>query len=246
MAVWTWFPIVTALLLVSPCLMVVNGDCSPLVVEMDRLLAERAQQQHLHALFQKYGENGTISLSGLQRLLEGLGLDRIRRVTVQHHGNKHEHTHSHAHSQTHTHKHTTHMHSVGSKKDDDGSSVEKSISTSSVNPDSISVKKSQLDIHHNLYIKRDSDASAILTTPSYVAKSRRSERSSENLMDSSQPNATHSTTTYHTENTSTHNLDDHNHHDKNEHTPLSSNFSQEVNTEDIMLKYLSFQLIITT
>ncbi|XP_058274315.1 zinc transporter ZIP6 [Hemibagrus wyckioides] len=234
MAVWTWFPIVTALLLVSPCLMVVNGDCGPLVVEMDRLLAERTQQQHLHALFQKYGENGTISLSGLQRLLEGLGLDRIRRVTVQHHGNKHEHTH--AHSQTHTHKHTTHMHSVGSKKDDDGSSVEKSISTSSVNPDSISVKKSQLDIHHNLYIKRDSDASAILTTPSYVAKSRRSERSSDNLMDSSQPNATRSTTTYHTENTSTHNLDDHNHHDKNEHTPLSSNFSQECQNATMILQ----------
>ncbi|KAK3534658.1 hypothetical protein QTP86_018203 [Hemibagrus guttatus] len=232
MAIWIWFPIVMALLLVRPCVMVVNGDCGPLVVEMDSLLAERTQQQHLHALFQKYGENGTISLSGLQRLLEGLGLDRIRRVTVQHHGNKH------AHSLTHTHKHTTHMHSAGSKKDDVGSIVEKSISTSSVNPDSIYVKKSQLDIHHNLYIKRDSDASAILTTPSYVAKSRRSERSSDNLMDSdsSQPNVTHKTTTYHSENTSTHNLDDHNHHDKNEHTPLSYNFSQECQNATMILQ----------
>ncbi|XP_047662469.1 zinc transporter ZIP6 isoform X1 [Tachysurus fulvidraco] len=226
MAIWIWFPIVTALLLVRPCLMAVNGDCDPPVVERDRLLAERTQQQHLHALFLKYGENGTISMAGLQRLLEGLGLDRIRRITVQHHGNKHDHTHSHAHSPTHTHKHTTHTHSVGSKKDDDGSSVEKSILTSSVNPDSISVKKSQLDIHHNLYIKRDSDATAILTTPSYVAKSRRSERSSDNNLmgsDFSQNNAT----TYHNENTSTSNLDDHNNHDKNEKSPLTHNFSQE-------------------
>lgn len=235
MAMWIRFLTVTSLLLFRACFLDANGNYGPLVVETDSLLAERTQQQHLHALFVKYGENGTISLSGLRRLLEGLGLDRIRRVTVQHHGNKHEHTHSHTHSQTHAHKYATHSHSVGNKKDGDISSMEKSDSTSSMHPDAISMKKRQSDIHHNLYMKRDSDATAILTTPSYVTKSRRAERSADyNLLDSdsSQPNTTKSNDTY-TENTSTHNLDGHNHFDKDEHGPLSYNFSQEVNTKDI-------------
>ncbi|XP_053507044.1 zinc transporter ZIP6 isoform X2 [Ictalurus furcatus] len=236
MALWIRSLIVMALLLHRAYLLGVNGDCDPLVVETDSLLAERTQQQHLHALFLKYGENGTISLSGLRRLLEGLGVDRIRRVTVQHHGNKHDHTHSHEHSLTHAHKHATHMHSVGSKKDGDSSSVEKSDSTSSVHPDSISMKKSQSDIHHNLYLKRDSDATAILTTPSYVTKSRWTERSADYLMDSdsTQPNTTHLNVTYYSENTSTHSLDNHNHHDKD--SPLSYNFSQECQNATMILQ----------
>lgn len=230
--------IVTALLLFQACLLDAAGDCGPISVATDSLLAETTQQKHLHAIFLKYGENGTISLSGLQRLLEGLGLDRIRRLTVQHHGNKHDHTNSHTHSQTHTHKHPPHTHSFGSKKDGDGSGVEKSDSASSAHPDSNSMKKSQSDSHHNLYIKRDSDATAMLTTPSYVTKLHRAERSADYSVDSdsSQPNTTHSNDTYHTENTSTH-MDDHNHHDKDEHSPVSYNFTQEVNAKDIILKY---------
>lgn len=233
MAIWTHLLMITALLLMRTYLIGVNGDCGPPVVEMDNILAERTQQQHLHALFLKYGENGTIFLSGLQRLLEGLGLDRIRRVTVQHHGNKHDHTHSHAHKQA------THTHSVGNKKDSDSSSVEKSISTSSVNPDSISMKKSQVDIHHNLYMKKEADATAVLTTPSYVTRTRRLEPSSDdNLVDSDsfQTNTTHLANTHHTEDTSTRDLDDRNYDDHNRHGPLSYNFSQEVNANDIMLK----------
>lgn len=237
MAFWIRFLIVTVLLLFRACFLLANGNCGPPLVETDSLLAERTQQQHLHALFLKYGENGTISLSGLRRLLEGLGLDRIRRVTVQHPGNKHENTHSHTHSHSHAHKHATHTHSVGSKKDGDISSVEKSDSISSVHPDSISMKKGQLAIHHNLYMKRDSDATTILTPPSNVTKSHRAERSADyNLMDSdpSHPNRTNSDDTYYPENASTHILDDHSHHDKDEHSPLSYNFRQEVNAKDIV------------
>ncbi|KAI5624241.1 zinc transporter ZIP6 isoform X1, partial [Silurus asotus] len=211
-----------------------NGNCGTLVEATDSLLAERTQKQNLHALFLKYGENGTISLSGLRRLLEGLGLDRIRRVTVQHHGNNHEHTHS----QTHVHKHTTHAHSGGSKKDGDISSSEKSDS-SSVHPDSTSMKKSQSDVHHNLYMKRDSDTTAILTTPSYVTKSLRVERSADyKLMDSdySQTNTTRSNDTYRTENISTHSLDDHYYQDKDLHTPLSYNFNQECHNASMILQ----------
>ncbi|XP_053342773.1 zinc transporter ZIP6 isoform X1 [Clarias gariepinus] len=229
--------IVTALLLFQACLLDAAGDCGPLTVATDSLLAETTQQKHLHAIFLKYGENGTISLSGLQRLLEGLGLDRIRRLTVQHHGNKHDHTNSHTHSQTHTHKHPPHTHSFGSKKDGDGSGVEKSDSASSAHPDSNSMKKSQSDSHHNLYIKRDSDATAMLTTPSYVTKLHRAERSADYSVDSdsSQPNTTHSNDTYHTENTSTH-MDDHNHHDKDEHSPVSYNFTQECQNATMILQ----------
>ncbi|KAI5092940.1 zinc transporter ZIP6, partial [Silurus meridionalis] len=211
-----------------------NGNCGPLVEATDSLLAERTQKQNLHALFLKYGENGTISLSGLRRLLEGLGLDRIRRVTVQHHGNNHEHTHS----QTHVHKHTTRAHFGGSKMDGDISSSEKSDS-SSVHPDSTSMKKSQSDVHHNLYIKRDSDTTAILTTPSYVTKSLRVERSADyKLMDSdySQTNTTRSNDTYRTENISTHTLDDHYYQDKDLHTPLSYNFNQECHNASMILQ----------
>lgn len=230
MAVWMRFLMVTALLLFRVSFWVANDNCGPLVVKADSLLAERTQQQHLHALFVKYGENGTISMSGLQRLLEGLGLDRIRRVTVQHHGSKHDHAHSHTHSLMHAHKHATHTHSFGIKKDGDVSSVEKSDSTSSAHPDSVSTKKHQSDIHHNLYMKRDSDATAILTTPSYITKSHRGERSADySLMDSdaSKTNSTKSN------DTSTHSLDEHSHYDQEDHGSLSYNASQEVNTKNI-------------
>lgn len=48
----------------------------------------------------RYGENGTISLSGLRRLLRSVGLDHIRTVTIQHHpqpGQQHHHSHPHDH-----------------------------------------------------------------------------------------------------------------------------------------------------
>lgn len=224
MALWIRFLVATALLLFRACFLVANANCGPHVVETDSLLAERTQQQHLHALFLKYGKNGTMSLSGLRRLLEGLGLDRIRRVTVQHLGNKHENTQSHAH------KHDTHTLSVGSKKDSNMSSLEKSDSTSSVHPESASMKKRQLAVYHNLYMKRDSDATAILTTQSYITKSHWEKRSANyNLMDSSQSNATNSSGTYYTEDTSAHDLDDYNR--KAERSPLSYNYSQEVNAK---------------
>uniref|UniRef100_A0A8D3DPV0 Zinc transporter ZIP6 n=1 Tax=Scophthalmus maximus TaxID=52904 RepID=A0A8D3DPV0_SCOMX len=62
--------------------------------------AEQSQKRHLEALFNRYGENGTISLDGLKRLLQSVGLDRIRTVMVQHHeqlGHRHHHHHHHHH-----------------------------------------------------------------------------------------------------------------------------------------------------
>ncbi|XP_054877780.1 zinc transporter ZIP6-like [Poeciliopsis prolifica] len=88
------------------------ADCSPspteasggarlLTAVVDAQRAERARRQHLEALFHRYGENGSISLDGLKRLLQSVGLDRIRNVMVKH---REEPGHHHQH-QTHHHHH---------------------------------------------------------------------------------------------------------------------------------------------
>lgn len=61
----------------------------------------------------RYGENGTISLAGLKRLLQNVGLDRIRTVTVQHHeqpGHHEHHHHHHPHHHHEGHHHQKHVH----------------------------------------------------------------------------------------------------------------------------------------
>ncbi|XP_043991140.1 zinc transporter ZIP6 isoform X2 [Gambusia affinis] len=87
------------------------ADCSPspteasggarlLTAVVDAQRAERARRQHLEALFHRYGENGSISLDGLKRLLRSVGLDRIRNVMVKHReraGHHHDHHHDHKH-----------------------------------------------------------------------------------------------------------------------------------------------------
>ncbi|XP_061776663.1 zinc transporter ZIP6 isoform X1 [Nerophis ophidion] len=59
------------------------------VVDLQR--AEQNQKRQLEALFNRYGQNGTISLAGLKRLLHSVGLERVRSVTVQHHHHHHQH-----------------------------------------------------------------------------------------------------------------------------------------------------------
>ncbi|KAK7944691.1 hypothetical protein WMY93_000419 [Mugilogobius chulae] len=106
----------------------------------DRQKAEHSRKVHLEALFNRsvkhcclcagsarklvtradeifslrslIWENGSISLAGLKRLLQSLGLERIRTVTVQHHekpGHHHHHDNHHNHSHNH-HKHHHHHH----------------------------------------------------------------------------------------------------------------------------------------
>ncbi|XP_074544327.1 zinc transporter ZIP6 [Halichoeres trimaculatus] len=73
---------------------------------VDSQRAQLSQKQHLEALFSRYGENGTISLNGLKRLLLNVGLARIRTVMVQHHeqpGHHHHHHHHHHHKDHHDH-----------------------------------------------------------------------------------------------------------------------------------------------
>ncbi|KAM6989830.1 zinc transporter ZIP6 [Tautogolabrus adspersus] len=80
----------------------------PAMVDSQR--AEQSQRQHLEALFNRYGENGTISLAGLKRLLQNVGLDRIRTVRVQHHEQAGHHHHNHHHHHHHNGHHNHHQH----------------------------------------------------------------------------------------------------------------------------------------
>uniref|UniRef100_A0A3B4BCG6 Zinc transporter ZIP6 n=1 Tax=Periophthalmus magnuspinnatus TaxID=409849 RepID=A0A3B4BCG6_9GOBI len=65
---------------------------------------------------------GSISLAGLRRLLQSLGLDRIRTVTVQHHEkpghHHHDHHHHHHHGNHKHHHHHNHNHSHTVQKHD--------------------------------------------------------------------------------------------------------------------------------
>ncbi|XP_024124458.1 zinc transporter ZIP6 isoform X1 [Oryzias melastigma] len=83
---------------------------------IDPQKAEQSQRHHLEALFQRYGENGTISLAGLHRLLKSVGLDRIRSVMVQHrevpghHDHEKHHHHHHDNEKHHHHHHDNDSH----------------------------------------------------------------------------------------------------------------------------------------
>ncbi|ROJ35266.1 Zinc transporter ZIP6 [Anabarilius grahami] len=218
-----WWPRllpVMSLTLLWACSVGAGSDCTSMPTETDVRVAEQAQQRHLHALFDKYGQNGSISLEGLYNLLKGVGLDRIRKVMVHHDGNEHNHTHSHTHEHAHVDKLTTHTHHVTSKKGGIDHNVEKSDPIPKVQPDNASGKKSQSDAHHNLYMKMNQELTTPLTTPSYVTKSRRTNRSADydltqdhDSYNHTQPNATQSNHTHQPEDTPTHVHDDHDEHE---------------------------------
>ncbi|XP_059357436.1 zinc transporter ZIP6-like [Carassius carassius] len=189
-------------------------DCQ-MAIETDVQVAEQAQQRHLQALFDKYGHNGSITLEGLYNLLKRVGLDRIRKVMVHHHGNEHNHTHTHDHGHAHVDKLTKLSHPATSKKGGIDHNAEKSDPIPKVQPDPTSGKKSQSDAHHNLYMKMNQDLTTTLATPSYVTKSRRTNRSAD--YDLTQDHASFNSTqannhTHQTEDTPTHAEDDHDQH----------------------------------
>ncbi|XP_061112105.1 zinc transporter ZIP6 isoform X2 [Conger conger] len=153
-----------------------STDCSPVGetgspdLAEDLRTAEHAQRRHLEVLFSKYGENGTISLEGLKRLLESVGLDRIRKVMVQHQeeaghpgeghvdGGTHHHTHQHHHHVQHQgHPHWQDL--PATKKTAEAPKVQRS--------EGAPAKKIEdSNAHHNLYDKRVQQE--ISTTPVYT------------------------------------------------------------------------------
>ncbi|XP_059419229.1 zinc transporter ZIP6-like isoform X1 [Carassius carassius] len=218
------FPVMSLTLLWA-CSLGAGSDCKSMAIETDGQMAEQAQQRHLQALFAKYGQNGSISLEGLFNLLKGVGLDRIRKVMVHHHGNGHNHTHEHDHTHVHVDKLTTRTHPVTRKKGGIDHNVEKSDPIPEAKPDPSSGKKSQSDDHHNLYMKMNQDLTTTLTTPSYITKSRRTNRSADyDLMQDHAPlnstQRTQSNNTQQTEDTPVHTHDNHDLHGL-DHTSLA-------------------------
>ncbi|CAB1325717.1 unnamed protein product [Coregonus sp. 'balchen'] len=143
---------------------------------IDTQMAEQTQRQHLEALFDRYGENGTISLAGLKRLLENVGLDRIRKVMVQHHEQPDEdgaegyrrghhnhhrnHQHEDDHNGTHRQKHS-HPPPIEPKK------VPQTPKVPKVEDPTPGKKVENLDAHHNLYVKKTA-SQEISTTTAYT------------------------------------------------------------------------------
>ncbi|XP_023253997.1 zinc transporter ZIP6-like [Seriola lalandi dorsalis] len=161
-----------------------SSDCSPSATETNspvRLLsavvdaqrAEQSQRRHLEALFNRYGENGTISLAGLKRLLQNVGLDRIRTVMVQHHEQPGHHDHHHHHHHHEGHHHHHHDNNNGShhlKHIHTEPSQPRKSPKASENQDATPGKKMENpESHHNLYDKKAA-AAQVETTPVYSAQ----------------------------------------------------------------------------
>ncbi|XP_074505973.1 zinc transporter ZIP6 isoform X2 [Sebastes fasciatus] len=154
-----------------------GSDCSPPATETSgavRLLsavvdshrAELSRREHLEALFNRYGENGSISLAGLKRLLQNVGLDRIRTVMVQHHEQPGHHDHHHHHHHHGHHQHHYHLHSNDSNHQKHGEPPQ-----SGKFPKASEVSKDQ-DSHHNLHDKKTAATAAqeAGTTAAYSAQ----------------------------------------------------------------------------
>uniref|UniRef100_UPI0037E99236 zinc transporter ZIP6 n=1 Tax=Semicossyphus pulcher TaxID=241346 RepID=UPI0037E99236 len=150
-------------------------DCSPSTTEthsavrllsgvVDSQRAEQSQRQHLEALFNRYGENGTISLAGLKRLLQNVGLDRIRKVMVQHHEQPGHHHHHHHHH--HKGQHNHHL------QEDDNSHHQKRIQTEPSQPGQFPKTPEESKVqesHHDLNDKKTA-AQEVGTTAVYSAQ----------------------------------------------------------------------------
>ncbi|XP_037373052.1 zinc transporter ZIP6-like [Talpa occidentalis] len=62
-------------------------------------LAYTTQQHHLQQLFHRYGENNSLSVEGFRKLLQNIGLDKIKRIHIHHdHHSDHDHHSHHNHA----------------------------------------------------------------------------------------------------------------------------------------------------
>lgn len=63
-------------------------------------LAVTTRRHHLQQLFHRYGENNSLSVEGFQKLLQNIGLDKMKRIHIHH---DHEHHSEHDHHSHHNH-----------------------------------------------------------------------------------------------------------------------------------------------
>lgn len=74
-------------------------------------LAGLIQKLHLQELFNRYGENNSLSIDGFRKLLQNIGIDKMKRIKISHdHDHDHDHDHGHDHHDHHDHDHDHHSH----------------------------------------------------------------------------------------------------------------------------------------
>ncbi|XP_027742656.1 zinc transporter ZIP6 [Empidonax traillii] len=70
-------------------------------------LAGLIQKFHLQELFHRYGENNSLSIDGFRKLLQNIGIDKMKRIKIGHDHDHDRHDHDHDH---HNHDHDHHDH----------------------------------------------------------------------------------------------------------------------------------------
>ncbi|NXG51238.1 S39A6 protein, partial [Psilopogon haemacephalus] len=73
-------------------------------------LAGLIQKFHLQELFHRYGENNSLTIEGFRKLLQNIGIDKMKRIKIAHgHDHGHDHSHDHDHNRHHDHHHHNHV-----------------------------------------------------------------------------------------------------------------------------------------
>ncbi|XP_017668791.1 PREDICTED: zinc transporter ZIP6 [Lepidothrix coronata] len=82
-------------------------------------LAGLIQKFHLQELFHRYGENNSLSIDGFRKLLQNIGIDKMKRIKIghdhdhdrhDHDHDRHDHDHDHHDHDHHDHDHDHHDH----------------------------------------------------------------------------------------------------------------------------------------
>ncbi|KAJ7420667.1 hypothetical protein WISP_47066 [Willisornis vidua] len=73
-------------------------------------LAGLIQKFHLQELFRRYGENNSLSIDGFRKLLQNIGIDKMRRIKISHNHDHDHHDHDHHDHDHHDHDHDHHFH----------------------------------------------------------------------------------------------------------------------------------------
>ncbi|KAG2458326.1 zinc transporter ZIP6 [Polypterus senegalus] len=133
---------------------------------VDLQTAKHMQNHNLEILFKRYGENGTISITGLRKLLKSIGIDNERKVHHKHeHGKNNDHHHSGAskHEQHHLHHHHSHQHQHDIPASKKGADIPKGAKGNTVT----NKKSEHSNRDHNTYNKKVFHE--ISTTPAYTS-----------------------------------------------------------------------------
>ncbi|KAB1258377.1 Zinc transporter ZIP6 [Camelus dromedarius] len=121
-------------------------------------LAITTQQHHLQQLFHRYGENNSLSVEGFRKLLQNIGIDKIKRIHIHH---DHEH-----HSDREHHSH--HNHAASSKNNRKTLCPDHDSDSSSKDPRNSQGKGSHRSEHtnsrRNVLIKDGVGASEVTST----------------------------------------------------------------------------------